>query len=82
MNLYDSLTLHTGKHLSTLPGMSFNRRVPIFPSRGDFVAYLHRYVEVLELPIETGSWSRRWSGVSAWTGSSERTPATSGDCRR
>ena len=34
MHLYDSLTLHTGKHLSTLPGMSFDRRVPIFPSRG------------------------------------------------
>ena len=54
MHLYDSLTLHTGKHLSKLPGMSFNRSVPIFPSRADFVAYLHRYVEVLELPIETG----------------------------
>ena len=54
MNLYDSLTLHTGKHLSTLPGMSFNRSVPVFPSRGDFVAYLHRYAEVFELPIETG----------------------------
>ena len=34
--------------------MSFDRRVPIFPSRRDFVAYLHRYVEVLELPVETG----------------------------
>jgi cation diffusion facilitator CzcD-associated flavoprotein CzcO len=54
MHLYDSLTLHTGKHLSTLPRMSFDRSVPIFPSRRDFVAYLHRYVEVFELPIETG----------------------------
>jgi cation diffusion facilitator CzcD-associated flavoprotein CzcO len=54
MHLYDSLTLHTGKHLSTLPGLSFGRAVPLFPSRGDFVAYLHRYVEVFELPIETG----------------------------
>ena len=27
MHLYDSLTLHTGKHLSTLPGMSFGRAV-------------------------------------------------------
>ena len=53
-NLYDSLTLHTGKHLSRLPRMSFSRAVPLFPSRGDFVAYLHRYVEVFELPIETG----------------------------
>ncbi|HKH92228.1 MAG TPA: NAD(P)-binding domain-containing protein, partial [Gemmatimonadaceae bacterium] len=53
-NLYDSLTLHTGKHLSALPRMPFDRRVPLFPSRRDFVDYLHRYVEVLELPIETG----------------------------
>ena len=55
MHFYDSLTLHTGKHLSTLPGLSFGRRVPMFPTRRDFVAYLHRYVEVLELPIETNS---------------------------
>jgi putative flavoprotein involved in K+ transport len=55
MHFYDSLALHTGKHLSTLPGLSFGRRVPMFPTRRDFVAYLHRYVEVLELPIETNS---------------------------
>ena len=54
MHLYDSLTLHTGKHLSSLPRMSFDRRVGIFPTRGDFVSYLHRYVEVFELPVETG----------------------------
>ena len=53
-NLYDSLTLHTGKHLSSLPRMPFSRNVPLFPSRGDFVDYLQRYVEVLELPVETG----------------------------
>lgn len=53
MHLYDSLTLHTGKHLSTLPRMSFDRRVPIFPTRDQFVAYLHRYVEVFELPVAT-----------------------------
>ena len=52
-NLYDSMTLHTGKHLSHLPRMSFDRRVPLFPSRRDFVEYLQRYVEVLELPVET-----------------------------
>ncbi len=53
MNVYDSLTLHTGKHLSSLPRMSFDRRVPLFPTREHFVDYLHRYVEVLELPVET-----------------------------
>ena len=54
MNLYDSLTLHTGKHLSSLPRVSFDRSVPLFPTRQHFVDYLHRYVEVLELPVETG----------------------------
>jgi cation diffusion facilitator CzcD-associated flavoprotein CzcO len=34
--------------------MSFDRRVPLFPSRRDFIAYLHRYAEAFELPIETG----------------------------
>jgi cation diffusion facilitator CzcD-associated flavoprotein CzcO len=53
-NLYDSLTLHTGKHLSALPQMAFDRSVPLFPSRRDFVTYLQRYVEVLQLPVETG----------------------------
>ena len=52
-NLYDSMTLHTGKHLSHLPRMAFGRHVPLFPSRRDFVEYLQRYVEVLELPVET-----------------------------
>jgi len=54
MHFYDSLTLHTGKHLSALPGMSFDRRIPIFPTRRHFVTYLQRYVEVMELPLETG----------------------------
>ena len=54
MHLYDSLTLHTGKHLSSLSRVSFDRSVPLFPTRQHFVDYLHRYVEVLELPIETG----------------------------
>jgi len=54
IHLYDSLTLHTGKHLSALPGMSFDRRIPIFPTRRHFVTYLQRYVEVMELPLETG----------------------------
>jgi len=54
MHLYDSLTLHTGKHLSSLPRVSFDRSVPLFPTRQHFIDYLHRYVEVLELPVETG----------------------------
>jgi cation diffusion facilitator CzcD-associated flavoprotein CzcO len=55
MHLYDSLTLHTGKHLSTLPRMSFERAVPLFPTRRHFVDYLHRYAASLQLPVRTGS---------------------------
>ena len=52
-NLYDGLVLHTGKHLSALPGMPFPASTPLFPSRLDFVDYLHRYAETFRVPVET-----------------------------
>lgn len=54
-NLYDSLTLHTGKHMSALPGLRFPRRTPLFPSRADFCAYLDDYARRFHLPVETGA---------------------------
>ncbi|HEX6308684.1 MAG TPA: NAD(P)-binding domain-containing protein [Longimicrobiales bacterium] len=53
--LYDSLTLHTGKHLSALPGMRFPRSTPLFPSRDDFLDYLAGYVRTFDLDVETGT---------------------------
>jgi cation diffusion facilitator CzcD-associated flavoprotein CzcO len=53
-NLYDSLTLHTGKHMSALPGMPFPASVPLFPTRQDFLDYLLRYAAHFQLPITTG----------------------------
>lgn len=53
VNLYDSLTLHTGKHLSTLPGMRFPRSTPLFPTRLHFVDYLHGYASRFDLPVQT-----------------------------
>ena len=53
-NLYDGLVLHTGKHLSALPGMPFPAGTPLFPTRRQFVDYLHRYAETARLPITTG----------------------------
>jgi indole-3-pyruvate monooxygenase len=50
--LYDSLRLHTGKHMSTLPRLRFGRGVPLFPSRDDFVSYLERYARTFDLPVE------------------------------
>jgi cation diffusion facilitator CzcD-associated flavoprotein CzcO len=52
-NLYDSLVLHTGKHLSSLPGMPFPRTTRLFPSRHDFLLYLHEYARWFNLPIRT-----------------------------
>jgi indole-3-pyruvate monooxygenase len=53
-NLYDSLTLHTGKHLSSLPGQRFERGVPLFPRRSHFVDYLHGYAERNRAPLQCG----------------------------
>jgi cation diffusion facilitator CzcD-associated flavoprotein CzcO len=53
-NLYDSLTLHTGKHLSALPGLRFPSATPLFPSRRDFLGYLDRYVDRFRLSLQTG----------------------------
>ena len=50
--LYDSLRLHTGKHMSTLPRLRFGGDVPLFPSRGDFVAYLERYARTFDVPAD------------------------------
>ncbi len=52
--LYDSLTLHTGKHMSHLPGMRFPRGTPLFLSRDRFLEYLHEYRRRFSLPIESG----------------------------
>jgi Flavin-binding monooxygenase-like len=52
-HLYDSLTLHTGKHMSSLPGMPFPRSAPLFVPRHDFWEYLEHYARSFELPVET-----------------------------
>jgi thioredoxin reductase len=53
-NLYESLTLHTGKHMSTLPGMSYPRQASLFPTRLEFLDYLRRYAAHHRLEVETG----------------------------
>jgi NADPH-dependent 2,4-dienoyl-CoA reductase/sulfur reductase-like enzyme len=54
-NLYDSLVLHTGKHLSALPGMPFPASTPLFPSRKAFVEYLRQYASRFQVPVDTGT---------------------------
>ena len=51
---YDSLRLHTGKHLSSLPGLPFPSKTSLFPTRFEFAAYLHDYAEKFQLPVHTG----------------------------
>jgi glycine/D-amino acid oxidase-like deaminating enzyme len=50
-NLYDSLVLHTGKHLSALPGLPFSARTPLFPPREMFLEYLRQYAALFRLPV-------------------------------
>src|SRR3954470_19133253 len=54
-NLYESLVLHTGKHMSALPGMRLPRSAPLFVPRGEFVRYLTQYAARFVLPVRTGS---------------------------
>ena len=74
-NLYDSLTLHTGKHMSNLPGLPFPRSAPLFVPRRGFWDYLRHYARTFELPVQTGcavegvtradgTWTVRAGGVT------------------
>src|SRR5687768_15676408 len=66
-DLYDGLVLHTGKHLSALPGMPFPAATPLFPSRVDFLAYLRRYADTFRVPVETNAdVARLWRDGPGW----------------
>lgn len=52
-DLYDSLRLHTGRHLSGLPGMRMPRGTPLFPHRSDYHDYLRSYARRQGIPVET-----------------------------
>lgn len=58
-NLYDSLTLHTGKHMSALPGLPFPRSAPTFMPRAQFVDYLAEYARTFRLPIRVRTFVTR-----------------------
>jgi cation diffusion facilitator CzcD-associated flavoprotein CzcO len=55
VNAYDSLRLHTGRHMSTLPGYGYPSGTPLFPSRDQFVSYLRAYAGRASLAVETDS---------------------------
>lgn len=49
---WDSLTLFTPRRYSGLPGLPFAGDPEGYPSRDEVIAYLERYAETLDLPIE------------------------------
>jgi putative flavoprotein involved in K+ transport len=55
VNAYDSLRLHTGRHMSVLPGSAYPSGTPLFPTRAQFVDYLRDYVDRASIRVETGS---------------------------
>ena len=72
-NLYDSLTLHTGKHMSGLPGMPLPRSAPLFVPRQEFLDYLRHYARAFDLPVDTGRDVERMTRTDGtWTVSTSR----------
>ena len=65
-NLYDSLVLHTGKHMSGLPGMSIGRLGGLFPTRLEFVEYLKAYARAKGITAETGRDLLRLDREGGW----------------
>ena len=52
---WESLTLFTPRRYSALPGLPFPGEPDGYPTRDEVIAYLDRYAEIFELPIELNS---------------------------
>ena len=52
---WDSLTLFTPRGYSSLPGLPFPGDPDDYPTRDEVIAYLERYAEEFDLPIELNS---------------------------
>lgn len=52
---WDSLTLFTPRRYSALPGLPFPGDPDGYPTRDEVIAYLERYAEAFELPVELRS---------------------------
>src|SRR5215207_7278670 len=56
---WESLTLFTPRRYSSLPGLPFPGDPDGYPGRDEVIAYLERYADTFELPIELNSNVRR-----------------------
>jgi putative flavoprotein involved in K+ transport len=52
---WDSLTLFTPRRYNGLPGLPFPGDPDGYPSRDEVIAYLERYAQTVELPVELNS---------------------------
>jgi len=52
---WESLTLFTSRRYSALPGLPFPGDPDGYPTRDEVIAYLERYAELFELPVELDS---------------------------
>src|SRR5918911_3255393 len=52
---WDSLTLFTPRRYSALPGLPFPGDRAGYPTRDEVIAYLERYAETFQLPIQLNS---------------------------
>jgi putative flavoprotein involved in K+ transport len=52
---WDSLTLFTSRRYSALPGLPFPSDPDGYPTRDEVIAYLKRYAETFDLPVELES---------------------------
>ena len=58
---WDSLTLFTPRRYSALPSLPFPGDPDGYPTRDEVIAYLERYAETFELPVELNSAARKLS---------------------
>jgi putative flavoprotein involved in K+ transport len=56
---WDSLTLFTPRRYSALPAMPFPGDPDGYPTRDEVVAYLERYTETFDLPVELSSEAKK-----------------------
>jgi putative flavoprotein involved in K+ transport len=63
---WDSLTLFTPRRYSALPGLPFPGDPDGYPTRDEVIAYLERYSEAFDLPIELNSEVRKLELGDAW----------------
>ncbi len=82
---WDSLTLFTPRRYSSLPGLPFPGDPDDYPTRDEVIAYLERYAEEFDLPIELNSTCARFParmGASSSSSTGGRSPPTRSWSRR